>query len=365
VRTRFEKMPLDAKVVFDAAANVAGLFFTPVAQPAAEWVPPDYVQRDAFDDKPITIESGGYHLSGFISMPKSPGQHPGVVLVHGSGPHDADETVGGNKPFRDLAWGLASRGIAVIRYVKRTAVMSQKPDVNLTGLTVREETVDDARVALSVLARTAGVDSNRAFVVGHSLGANLAPRIAAGDRRVVGLVLMAGSVRPLEDVALEQVRFLANRDSTVDEREKKQIEAMQKAAQTIKSPALRDTTIVDFLGAPIPGSYWLDLRSYRPGEAAARAGVPILVLRGERDYQVAATDFEAWKKALAGVPGVTFKSYPGLNHLFVAGTGAPNPEEYMKPGHVAPEVVADLAAWIADPRGARLSGGDQRNKRIK
>jgi hypothetical protein len=346
VTCRFEKAPLDAKVVFDAEEHVAGLFFAPASPPESPWSAPDYVQSDRFEEKPVTVVSGIWKLPGFLCMPKGAGPFPAAVLVHGSGPHDADETILGSKPFRDLAWGLASRGIAVLRYVKRTQVMAEGPPVSLAGLTVREETIDDARAAAALLCRTPGVDSARVFVIGHSLGGLLAPRIARDEPRVAGIVVLAGNARPLEVLALEQLRYIAQLDSTVDAGETANIAAAEKSVRDIQNPALAETTTVNFLGAKIPGSYWLDLRGYHPEKMAAQLGKPVLVLRGERDYQVGAKDFEMWSQALAKQRNATCKQYPALNHLFLAGTGTPGPEEYQTPGHVAADVVTDVAAWI-------------------
>jgi hypothetical protein len=72
----------------------------------------------------------------------------------------------------------------------------------------------------------------------------------------------------------------------------------------------------------------------------------MLILQGERDFQVTMTDFNLWKAGLAKNPAVVFKSYPALNHLFVAGTGKGSTAEYAKPGHVAPEVIEDIAAFV-------------------
>jgi dienelactone hydrolase len=339
----FEKMPLDTKVVFDAAGKISGLYFAPQV---AEWQPPDYASPAQFDERPVTVRGGPYELPGFVTMPHGKGPFAGVLLVHGSGPHDADETIGPNKPFRDLAWGLAARGIAVLRYTKRTRIMSQEEKPSVAGLTVDREVLDDARAALQLLGRTAGVDSTRLYVVGHSLGGMLAPRLAASDKHIAGIVIMAGNVRPTEDVALEQVQWMAKRDGTVSEAEKNIIAAMEKAVAEIRDPALADTALVDFLGAPMPGSYWLDLRGYHPDTVAASLSIPILLLRGDRDYQISQADFDLWKKALAGKRNVVFKLYPGLNHLFTPGSGEPGPEDYSKPGHVGAAVIQDIEAWI-------------------
>ena len=74
--------------------------------------------------------------------------------------------------------------------------------------------------------------------------------------------------------------------------------------------------------------------------------MPMLILQGERDYQVTMADLEGWRKALSGKSGVTIKSYPTLNHLFMPGEGKSKPSEYEQPGHVADVVVDDIAAWI-------------------
>jgi dienelactone hydrolase len=279
-------------------------------------------------------------------MPRGSGPFPGVVLLHGSGPQDADETIGPNKPLRDLAWGLSSHGIVVLRYTKRTLAMAQEKKRSIAGITVEFEVLDDARAALDLLARTSSVDSTRLFVIGHSLGGMLAPRLAASGRKLAGIAILAGNVTPLEDLALEQIRWMANRDGKVDPAESATIAASERSVAAIHSPALAETTTVTFLGAQMPGSYWLDLRDYHPEKVAAALPISVRVLRGDRDYQVGQRDFEAWQKALAGKRDASCKLYPGLNHLFMAASGEPGPEQYATPGHVAEVVVTDLAAWI-------------------
>lgn len=80
---------------------------------------------------------------------------------------------------------------------------------------------------------------------------------------------------------------------------------------------------------------------------AKRAGIPLLFLQGDRDFQVTPDgDFKLWRTGLAGGSG-TFRSYPVLDHLFMAGEGEPSPADYRKPGNVAPEVIADIANWLA------------------
>jgi dienelactone hydrolase len=340
--SEFERATVDLKVVMDDAGRVAGFFIVPVQAPATKDAPPAaYVNREAFQDRDVTVGSGEWTLPGTLSLPAGAGPFPAVVLVHGSGPNDREETVGAVKPFRDLAWGLASRGIAVLRYEKRTRQYGAKAGA-VPEFTVRQEVIDDALAAAALLRRTPGIDPKRVYVLGHSLGAMLVPRIGRQDPQLAGLIVMAGAARPLEDIILEQVTYLTGADGVVSEDEKKQTAGLR--AEVAKVKALKPGSTGDALGAP--ASYWLDLQGYNPAEAAKALTQPLLVLQGERDYQVTMDNFEIWKKALAGHPNVTVKSYPKLNHLFIAGEGKSLPAEYQKPGHVAEEVVAEIAGWI-------------------
>ena len=104
-------------------------------------------------ERAITVP-GPVPLPGTLTLPKGKGPFRGVVLVHGSGAGDRDETLVGNKPFRDIAWGLAEHGIVVLRYDKRARV-SPGWFVN-RGFTVFDETIQDALSALGLLRLAAG-----------------------------------------------------------------------------------------------------------------------------------------------------------------------------------------------------------------
>lgn len=342
--TRFEQTSMVIRVVFDSESRIAGLFFAPV-QASAPWAPAEYAHQDSFLERSVTVGHAPWQLPGTLTVPKGEGKFAAVVLVHGSGAHDANETIGPNKPFKDLAWGLASRGVAVLRYEKRGHKYAKELSALKTA-TVREETVEDAQAAVDLLATLPEIDAKRIFVVGHSLGAMLAPRIAAGNVHVAGLVMLAGNSRPLEILLIEQVKYLAQLDGTVSEAEQKQIDELETEIRLIKDPELKPDATVSVLGRKVPGSYFIDLRNYAPAEAAAKLRIPLLVLWGERDYQVRAADFEGWKKALAERKDAACKSYPALNHLFIAGKGPGSPSEYAAAGHVDGEVVSDIASWI-------------------
>jgi dienelactone hydrolase len=316
---RFEKTVVNIIVALDAENRIAGLRIVPR--------PPDQ-PRDAptstkFKEEEVTIGTGEWTLPGTLSMPAGP-VAGAVVLVHGSGPHDRDETIGPNKPFRDLAWGLADRGVAVLRYDKRTLRYPGKRAPGATGYTVREETIEDALAAAAFLRARERINPTRIFVLGHSLGGTVAPRIADEDRALAGLVILAGTTRPLLDVAREQIAYLASlAPGTIDP--EKALEGLKRAA---------------------PESYWRDLDAHAPADLARKLTVPMLVLQGERDYQVTMADLQGWKTALGGERRVTIKSYPTLNHLFQPGEAKSTPAEYQRAGRIPDFVFDDIAAWI-------------------
>jgi dienelactone hydrolase len=345
VACEFKEATLYTRVVFDKEGRVTGLFFTPNGPPT-EYKAPAYVKREAFKESDVQVGTGEWVLPGTLTLPIGDGPFPAVVLVHGSGPHDRDETIGPNRPFRDLAWGLASQGIAVLRYEKRTKHYPEKMTKIKDTLTVKEEVLDDALAATALLRKTKSIDPKRVFVLGHSLGAMAAPRIGELDPSIAGLILMASPSRSMGDVLIEQVEYILSLDPSPSDEQKKAIAKIKAQAEKLKDPKLAPDTPKDEV--PLGGSavYWLSMRDLRPVETAKKIKLPLLILQGGRDYQVTMQDIEGWKKALADRKGTTLKSYPKLNHLFAVGEGKAKPEEYDKEGHVAPEVVADIAAWV-------------------
>ncbi|MCJ7698549.1 MAG: DUF3887 domain-containing protein [Thermoplasmata archaeon] len=328
---------LDVKIIFNDQNKVISLTVNP-PQTAYQYTPPSYVNLSTFTEMNISVGSGQWKLPATLAVPKGAGPFPAVVLVHGSGPNDRDESVGPNKPFKDIAWGLASKGIVVLRYEKRT---KQYPEefAAIQNFTVQDETIADALSAVDVLNSSSVVNHSKIFVLGHSLGGMLAPRIGVQDHRIAGLMILAGPTRHLEDLMLEQTRYLANL-SGINQSE--QIASLEQLVMKVKM--LNISLGEDVLGAP--KAYWVDLATYDPVVTAQSLHIPLLILQGKRDYQVTMTDFARWNETFFGNVSVTLKTYPTLNHLFITGTGVPTNAEYLIEGHVAEEVVADIATWI-------------------
>jgi len=346
VTSQFERATIDVKVVFDAEDRITGLWFLPgESQQVAG--PPPYAQPDYFEEVEVSVGDDEWALPGTLSLPKGEGPFPAVVLVHGSGPNDRDETVAGVKPFRDLAWGLASRGVAVLRYEKRTRAHGRKLLQQQAALTVKDEVVDDALAAVELLRGRERIDEERIIVLGHSLGGMLVPRIARRDEGIAGFIAMAAPARGMEDAVLRQTSYVFGLDGKISDAEQKQLQRIQGQVERIKDLQPSDAESGQmFLGAS--AAYWLDLRGYDPPREAAEMRRPLLVLHGGRDYQVPRAEFERWKRALEDHPNATCRDYPHLNHLFVSGQGRSTPSEYQEPANVSELVVRDIAEWIKE-----------------
>lgn len=345
----FEKQALDFRVTFNKEKHITGFVFLPPS--SGQYQPPSYSSPDLFEEKKVTVGSGEWLLPGTLTIPKGNGPFPAIVLVHGSGSHDRDETVGANKPFKDLAWGLASRGFAVLRYEKRTLVYGSKLNENpklYESFTVRQESIEDALAAVKLLKSEKTINPQKIVVLGHSLGGLVIPRIAGEgkDLDIAGFVIMAGAARKMEDIILEQTKYIFNLDGTISAEEEKQITETNKVREKIKTLKKIDSASGEKFFM-IPAAYWLDLNEYEPVEVVKEIRKPILVLQGGRDFQVTSEDFENWKKALANRNNTDFKFYPLLNHLFFEGAGKSSLEEYFKnTKNVAEYVINDIATWM-------------------
>ena len=158
------------------------------------------------EEKIIIGENTQYPLKGLLTLPDDTAKPvPAVVFVHGSGASNMDEKVGKLTPFKDLAQGLARHGIASVRYDKRSFAhgfkMLRDKDLEVT---VKTETIYDAILATELLKKDPRIDPERVFIIGHSMGGMLSPRIDAEGGNYAGLIIMAGSPRKLEEIILDQ-----------------------------------------------------------------------------------------------------------------------------------------------------------------
>ena len=372
---KFENALVDVDVLYDADGKIAELHFGPHQEPLPTWKAPSYAQPSSFSEQPLDLVNGAFEMPGTLTMPNGNGPFATVVLLQDSGPHDEDETIGPNKLLKDMAWGLASHGIAVYRYTKRTAKYGAKSNADPAKLTIDDEVVSDAKAAVALVAKQPKIDSSRVYILGAGFGGYVAPRIASDDPQIAGIVMMAANTRPLEKVLLGSVQYIAKEDAdqaaaaaadkpslaptTATEAapkatpqpnadDEKAVALAEDSEKQIENPALKPGDNVQVLGSSMAASYWLDLRGYNPVQTAERLRIPILILQGGRDFMVTTqADFSAWQTAFAHRRDVTLKVYPDLNHLFMFGTGPSMPAEYSKPGHVDEQVITDVAAWVS------------------
>lgn len=351
-------MNLTCTLVMDDAGLIAGLNFAPAAKKAKPEAKAMALPENVTEEE-ITVGEEPWQLPGTLTIPASAeGKWPAVVLVHGSGPSDRDETVGAIKPFRDLAYGLAAQGIAVLRYDKRTSVHAQAivSDAEAyAAFTAEEETIQDAIAAGRLLAADERIDPQRIFVLGHSLGAMLAPRIVnESDGLFAGMVLACGTNRTLLDIMLRQNETAAetilqvNPDAaSVVEEQLKQMRREAEALANMNGDEARKATV---FGQP---AYYFYEMAQHPSAAQLlkELALPTLVINGERDFQINSEEGrETWESVLPmDAPWLTCL-WADVNHMLmkpdvpegVAGTTA----EYEAPCNVDEELLAAIANFV-------------------
>ena len=304
-------------------------------------------------EKIILGQNTRFPLKGILTLPDGPGPFPGVVLVHGSGSSNMDEKVGKLTPFRDLAEGLAQRGIASVRYDKRSYAHGLKMVLDKKNpITVREETIDDALLAAQLLRADRRIRS--VFLLGHSMGAMLAPRIECSGGDFRGLILLAGTPRRLEEVLLEQTEeALAGLKGLARKLGQKQLDQLRRTFA-----GLYDLTDGEARAKKVGGGttlyYFKEMGQPTVADWLAKTQKPMLIMQGEKDFQVKAhVDFALYRELLRDRENVTFRLYPGLNHAFVTArfdSIAQAKKEFTPERHIGPEVLDDIADWIREHR---------------
>lgn len=315
---------------------LAAAFSAGWAQESDEPAEPAYAERD------FSVGGGDLPLPGTLLMPEGEGPFPAVVLVHGSGPQDRDSTIGPNRPLRDIAHGLAGRGIATLRYDKRTRVhpiaASFDPDFS-----VDRESTDDTVAAVAALQATPGIDPSRVFVFGHSLGAMLTPRILQRADGAAGGIMLAASSRSMLDLIPEQMERMGGLQGADPAALAVRLEAIDDLIARLRAGEdASDATAI--LGAP--AAYLRSADALDPVADARALRQPLLILHGGNDIQVTDVDWQDWVDAFAGDPRVTLQRYPELGHLGITADPAKPMASYLEPGRVDETLIEDVAAWI-------------------
>lgn len=300
----------------------------------------------------IVGKGTNYPLHGLLTLPDDTTKPvPAVVFVHGSGASNRDEKVGKLTPFKDLAEGLAAHGIASVRYDKRSFAYGRKM-LKEKNITVKEETIEDAVRATQLLRKDGRIDRNRIFIVGHSMGAMLAPRIDAQGGNYCGLILMAGSPYKLEDIILRQnQQAMGGLNKLLQWIAAFQVKKLKKTFAGLYDLTDEEAKKRKFAGGTT--LYYFKEMGEHPAPGFLKLSrKPLLILQGEKDFQAsAAVDFTGYQTLLEGHDNATFKLYPGLNHAFVPALSDDinkARKEYAEERHIGEEVISDIARWILE-----------------
>ena len=324
----------------------------PLAVPALEGAPAPKTTppaAPALIERELTFPSASFSFPATLCLPAgAKGKLPVVILVHGTGAHDRDETLGPNKPFRDLAHGLAALGVATLRYDKRTNAFLAK--INPSTLTLDEETIDDAVAALRFARTLPEIDPARVFVLGHSQGATFTPVIAAkGEAR--GAILMAALERPVDQVIVLATSFQARMAGKSAAEAEMEAEALRKTFARVRSGEAPDPEPVYQATA----RYWRSFLRYDPLAELKKLQAPVLLLYAGKDAQVWKVDYELARQAVAGKGPEMGEArwFPGLNHLFLPVEEGATGADILREGRVAPEVIEAIAGWVTKLGAAR------------
>jgi dienelactone hydrolase len=259
-------------------------------------------------------------------------------------------TMGNNRIGKDLAWGLASRGIAVARFDKAAHAHPNLVAKRL-DFTPTDDYVPYGAAGVDLLRAYPAVDSSRIVIVGHSMGGSYAPRVAVARPEVAGVVLLAAEAEPMNRAAVRVMNYLADLDPASPTL-RNAAATMVELAANVDSPQLARRTDPRTLPFGYSGAYWLAVRGYDPIATARQADVPMLILQGGRDYQVTVDDdLSLWRAAFDGRADVAIRVYDADDHLFFPGSGRSTPAGYEPSQHVDESVVGDIADWIATLKG--------------
>ncbi len=304
---------------------------------------PAYTHPSEYEEINVSFGAEPYVLQGTLSMPVGGGPFPAAVIAHGSGPQNREGMVGPLLPYRDIALGLASHGIAVLRYDKRTFTYATQITMD-DSFTIDSESTDDALRAIDFLRGLDKIDSERIFVIGHSQGGSVTPRILARDADIAGGIMLAAPSRSFSAVLDEQLAYIA--EVNPDAEGSPQMAYLRGLLDQFAQVEAGATYAEAFGDSAV---YMESLETLDPVAEAGEIAAPLLILQGERDYQVTMADFAGWQAAYADDERVTLISFPRLNHFFMASGDQARlsvPQDYLIPADVDWQVIETMVEWI-------------------
>lgn len=331
--------------------------------------PYPYVSEDiTFRNKKANIT-----LAGTLTLPKKNGIFPAVILISGSGAQNRDEELLGHKPFLIISDYLTRKGIAVLRFDDRGTAKSEGNFKTATS----KDFATDAEAAFNYLLSRTEIDNKNIGLIGHSEGGLIAPMLAAENKNIAFIVLLAGPGLTGEKILLMQSQLIGKANGATDKELKisnklnKKIYTLQKnekdtslLKQKITSllsdefkkqeatSKLSEEQIKALINRQIKilTSPWFNyFLSYNPVPTLEKVNCPVLALFGSKDLQVPPeADKKVIEKALKKGGNTDFKTLiiPDLNHLFQeCKTGSPS--EYAKIDQTfSPIALKEISDWI-------------------
>lgn len=340
-KVEFEKRSWYLKLVFNRENKISGFFIEPLTMP---YEPPSYANLDAFYEYKKTIQDPKFPIDGILTLPKSKNRVPVIIILGGSGPIDKDLTIGSKRIYKDIAWGLASAGIAVFRFDKRTLTHA-KSIAAVPNFSIDDEYLQDARLAIKMLKGQAEIDPNQIYVMGHSLGGHILPYLATKLKGVSGYIGFAANYSSLPALMAYQADFLS-KDLPEQKKEpyrqlkQKAIYARDRFSLNSPMDSLPDGLTAIYLQSlyhAAPNNHLRSLEKHR-----------FLFIQCEKDYQVPNTEHRRWQDSVKDTQAskTSFISLPLLNHLGCDELGEMGPGSYEKPGNVSSLLIKELEAFI-------------------
>lgn len=317
----------------------------------------DSTQQKTYTETDVQVGKEPYLLGGTLTLPAgatAQNKVPGVVLVQGSGPSDRDETIGQTKLFADLAAMFAQRGIATLRYDKRTFQYGADMTAEqVQALTVEEETIQDAISAGTLLKANEYIDPQRVVLLGHSMGAMLAPRIVSeADGVFSAMMLVSGSPKSLLDIMLAQNQaILETLEGDALASAQTQVNAFAAQVDALKKAKTAEAAKQITL-AGVNGYYFWEMMQTDACKLIRSLKIPTYIVQGEEDFQVTPDNgIDAYEDELGNkLKFVEFRMFRKLNHLLMLYNGPTESEgtvaEYDTPATLDTQAGRYLADWV-------------------
>ncbi len=314
-------------------------------------IPPVLSPPSGVEELSWVAETPTQRLAGTLTRPAvSDAPLPVVILISGSGPVDRDGNVGGMRIWlqRTLAWRLADRGLAVLRYDKRgvggSAVLGRERSFTL------DDFAGDVKTWMDDLVAMPGLDPGRIFLVGHSEGGYIAPIVAGRDPRVRGVVILAGPVSRLDAIMQAQLRLLLAAHGA-DEAAVERAARIQAASLKVVAEG-RDREVASPGWGTAAGDWMRSHLAHDPRAALEGVHVPLLAIFGREDLQVPVEEAGRMEAVLAGRPDARVVVLDGVDHLLMPVEGASGMGLYTDPDRQVDARVLELVeTFLVDLAG--------------